>query len=78
IARALVALGQRPDYQLISRHVVNIDALFIDYARIVLPRHNARAWEVVAQLAERVNDKNTPRHMLGRDPHVVALEQYLN
>jgi hypothetical protein len=44
----------------------------------VLPRHNARAWEVVAQLAERVNDKNTPRHMLGRDPHVVALEQYLN
>lgn len=55
IARALVALGQRPDYQLISRHVVNIDALFIDYARIVLPRH-----------------------MLGRDPHVVALEQYLN
>ena len=39
-----VALGQRPDYQLISRHVVNIDALFIDYARIVLPRHNARAW----------------------------------
>lgn len=78
IARALVALGQRPDYQLISRHVVNIDALFIDYASIVLPRHNARAWEVVAQLAERVNDKNTPRHMLGRDPHVVALEQYLN
>lgn len=78
IARALVALGQRPDYQLISRHVVNIDALFIDYAHIMLPRHNARAWEVVAQLAERVNDKNTPRHMLGRDPLVVALEQYLN
>ncbi|EPX0579933.1 type IV conjugative transfer system coupling protein TraD [Escherichia coli] len=78
IARALVALGQRPDYQLISRHVVNIDALFIDYARIVLPRHNTRSWEVVVQLAERVNDKNTPRHMLGRDPHVVALEQYLN
>ncbi|MCP6048461.1 conjugative coupling factor TraD, PFGI-1 class, partial [Klebsiella pneumoniae] len=50
----------------------------IDYARIVLPRHNARAWEVVAQLAERVNDKNAPRHMQGRDPHVVALEQYLN
>ncbi|EBS7633688.1 type IV conjugative transfer system coupling protein TraD [Salmonella enterica] len=78
IARALVALGQRPDYQLISRHVVNIDALFIDYVRIVLPRHNARAWEVVAQLAEQLNDRNMPRHMLGRDPHVVALEQYLN
>jgi len=78
IARALVALGLRPDYQLISRHVVNIDALFIDYARIVLPRHNARAWETVAQLAERINDKNTPRNLQGRDRHVVALEQYLN
>jgi len=78
IARALVALGQRPDYQLISRHVLNIDALFTDYARIVLPRHNARAWEVVVQLAERITDKNTPRHMQGRDPYVVALEQYLN
>lgn len=77
IARALVALGQRPDYRLIARHVVNIDELFIDYARIVLPRHNARAWEVVAQLAERISDKNTPRNLQGRDRYVVALEQYL-
>ncbi|WP_228734620.1 conjugative transfer system coupling protein TraD, partial [Xanthomonas euvesicatoria] len=29
IARALVELGQRPDYLLIQRHVVNIDALFM-------------------------------------------------
>ena len=29
IARALVELGQRPDYLLIQRHVINIDALFI-------------------------------------------------
>ncbi|HCM1989764.1 TPA: type IV conjugative transfer system coupling protein TraD [Salmonella enterica subsp. salamae serovar 30:m,t:-] len=78
IARALVALGQRPDYQLIARHVVNIDALFIDYARMTLPRHNQRAWEVVAQLAERINDKNTPRNLQGRDRYVVALEQYLS
>src|SRR6185312_4511182 len=33
IARALVELGQRPDYLLIQRHVVNIDALFIEYAQ---------------------------------------------
>jgi hypothetical protein len=33
IARALVELGQRPDYMLIQRHVINIDALFIEYAQ---------------------------------------------
>ncbi|MFO2375817.1 conjugative coupling factor TraD, PFGI-1 class, partial [Pseudomonas aeruginosa] len=33
IARALHALGIRPDYQQILRHVVNIDALFVEYAQ---------------------------------------------
>ncbi|HGV3509833.1 type IV conjugative transfer system coupling protein TraD [Klebsiella pneumoniae] len=73
IARALVALGLRPDYRQIARHVVNIDALFIDYARSVLPD----AWQSVAQIAEKVNDKNTPRNLQGRDRHVVALEMWL-
>ncbi len=26
----------------------------------------------------RINDKNTPRHMMGREKRVVALEQYLS
>ncbi|MBP2170724.1 conjugative coupling factor TraD (TOL family) [Erwinia toletana] len=78
ITRALVALGKRPDYQLIARHVVNIDGLFIDYARHALTAIDRKAWEVVAQLASNINDKNTPRNLLGRDRHVVALEQYIN
>lgn len=78
IARALVELGQRPDYLLIQRHVVNIDALFIEYAQHYFARHEPKTWEVIVQLEGRINDKNTPRHMMGREKRVVALEQYLS
>ncbi|WNU99000.1 type IV conjugative transfer system coupling protein TraD [Enterobacter sp. DTU_2021_1002640_1_SI_PRY_ASU_LCPMC_013] len=78
IARALVELGQRPDYLLIQRHVVNIDALFIEYAQHYFASHEPKAWEVIVQLEGRINDKNMPRHMMGREKRVVALEQYLS
>lgn len=78
IARALVELGQRPDYLLIRRHVVNIDALFIEYAQRYFAIHEPKAWEIIVQLEGRINDKNTPRHMMGREKRVVALEQYLS
>jgi conjugative coupling factor TraD (TOL family) len=78
IARALVELGQRPDYLLIQRHVVNIDALFIEYAQHFFARTEPKAWEVIVQLEGRLNDKTIPRHMVGREKRVVALEQYLS
>ncbi|UQS88715.1 type IV conjugative transfer system coupling protein TraD [Pseudomonas chlororaphis subsp. piscium] len=77
IARALVELGQRPDYLLIQRHVVNIDALFIEYAAQYFAKNDPKAWEVIVQLEAKINDKNVPRHMMGREKRVVALEQYL-
>lgn len=77
ISRALIELGQRPDYLQISRHVINIDDLFIRYAQYYLPKHEPKAWDVIAQIADKVNDKNTPRNLQGRDRYVVALEQYL-
>ncbi|MNZ11302.1 TraM recognition site of TraD and TraG [compost metagenome] len=78
IARALIELGQRPDYLLIQRHVVNIDALFIEYAQHFFARHDPRAWELIVQLEGKLNEKNIPRHMQGREKRVVALEQYLS
>ncbi|MGV8399262.1 type IV conjugative transfer system coupling protein TraD [Pseudomonas aeruginosa] len=78
IARALVELGQRPDYLLIQRHVVNIDALFIEYAAQFFAKNDPKAWEVIVQLEAKINDKNIPRHMVGREKRVVALEQYLS
>ncbi|PMV22640.1 MULTISPECIES: type IV conjugative transfer system coupling protein TraD [unclassified Pseudomonas] len=78
IARALVELGQRPDYLLIQRHVINIDALFIEYAAQFFAKHEPKAWDAIVQLEARLNEKNTPRHMLGRERRVVAIEQYLS
>jgi len=78
IARALVELGQRPNYALIQRHVINIDALFIEYAQHYFARAEPKAWEAIVQIEGRLNDKTIPRHMLGRDKRVVAIEQYLS
>jgi len=78
IARALVELGKRPDYLLIQRHVINIDGLFIEYAQQFFAKVEPKAWEVIVQLEARLNDKTIPRHMVGREKRVVALEQYLS
>ncbi|WP_444756743.1 type IV conjugative transfer system coupling protein TraD [Pseudomonas sp. A014] len=77
IARALIELGRRPDYLQIQRHVVNIDALFIEYAQHFFARHDPQAWEAIVQIEGRLNEKNIPRHMIGREKRVVAIEQYL-
>src|SRR3989344_1430659 len=78
IARALVELGQRPDYMLIQRHVINIDALFIEYAQHFFAKNEPKAWEVIVQIEAKLNEKNIPRNMIGREKRVVALEQYLS
>ncbi len=76
IARALVALGRRPDYLQISQHVVNIDALFLDYATWYF-RDDPEVFKTIADMEGRINEKNTPRHMQGREKRVIALEQFL-
>lgn len=73
-----MALGQRPDYARIARHVINIDELFIDYARVFLPSQDRQAWGNVVRIAVGITEKNTPRNLQGRDSYVVALEQYLS
>lgn len=78
IARALVELGQRPDYALIQQHVINIDALFLEYARHYFSRTDPKAWDSIVAIESKLNDKTIPRHMLGRERRVVAIEQYLS
>ena len=77
IARALIELGRRPDYLQIQRHVVNIDALFVEYAQQLFAKTDSKAWELIVQIEGKLNEKNTPRHMVGREKRVVAIEQYL-
>lgn len=78
IARALVELGHRPDYLLIQRHVINIDQLFLEYAQYLFAKTEPKAWEAIVQIESKLNDKNIPRNMQGREKRVVALEQYLS
>lgn len=77
IARALVELGHRPDYLQIQKHVINIDDLFIEYAQHYFAQKDSQAWNKIVQIEARLNDKNMPRHMMGREKRVVALDQYL-
>ncbi|MFM2588248.1 type IV conjugative transfer system coupling protein TraD [Vibrio sp. TBV020] len=78
IARALDALGRKPDMASIQRYVTAIDELYVDYCLKKLPTYHPKAPELVAALESNVTDKNTPRHLQGRSKRVVALETYFN
>ncbi|NWA25590.1 type IV conjugative transfer system coupling protein TraD [Pseudomonas gingeri] len=78
IARALVALGIRPDYLKIQQHVINIDALFIEYSGHYFTQHDPKAWEVIVTLEGDLDEKNIPYNMRGRQTRVIAIDQYLS
>jgi conjugative coupling factor TraD (TOL family) len=80
ITRALVALGQRPDYSLILRYVTNIGELYDTYVDNLL---SEKAPELVvsmqAKMALPLADRDLPRHLQGRDngKKIWASEQVL-
>ncbi|WP_170111837.1 type IV conjugative transfer system coupling protein TraD [Photobacterium frigidiphilum] len=78
IARALDALNRRPDMKSIQHYVTAIDELYVDYCMKKLPEYDPKALEIITLLENNVNEKNTPRHLQGRKPRVVALETYFN
>lgn len=77
IARALVALGRRPDYEQILKHVTNIDALFIEYAQKHFAEHDPKAWQTIVELEGKIDRKNLSFAMKDRPLRVVALDMYL-
>ncbi len=78
IARALVALGRRPDYQQVRRHINDIEPLFVEYARHHLNTVGPKGWQnSVNALASRIDDKNLPLALRGRNREAVALTQWL-
>ena len=78
IERALVELGIRPDYLKIQQHVINIDALFIEYSGHYFAKHDSKAWEVIVTIEGALNEKNTPFNMRGRQKRVTAIDHYLS
>ncbi len=77
IARALVALGRRPDYEQILKHVINIDALFEEYAKSYFTEHDPKAWQTIVEIEGKIDRKNLSFAMKDRPLRVVALDMYL-
>jgi len=78
IARALVALGRRPDYNQVRRYINDIEPLFMEYARAHLRLHGAEDWqEKVAEIATNIKERNLPNSLRGRNNEAIALMRHL-
>jgi conjugative coupling factor traD, PFGI-1 class len=76
VAKALVEMGQRPDYSQISRFVQNIDTLFLDYAKLHFDNIDKKIWPMLAQIAASLDVKNLPFSMKDR-PLIAVINQYI-
>ena len=78
IARALVSLGQRPDYDKVRRYINDIEPLFIEYTKALLARKKRKGWQAeVAEITAAAKGRNVPSALRGRQPEAIALMQYL-
>ena len=77
IARALVALGRRPDYHQIAKYIRNIEPLFWDYCSNWLGREYPN-WKVeVEQRKNKIDDRNLPFALKGRSKKSIAVIQII-
>ncbi|MEW8021638.1 MAG: type IV conjugative transfer system coupling protein TraD, partial [gamma proteobacterium symbiont of Phacoides pectinatus] len=78
IARALVALNRRPDYQQVRRYINDIEPLFTEYAEAHLNTHGAEDWkEQVEELSSKISERNLPAALRGRSKEAIALMRHL-
>lgn len=66
IARALVALGERPDYTLIMRYVNNIADLYLRYADKVMREQLPELRPLIGNNLGVLSEKDVPRNMQGQ------------
>ena len=78
IARALVALGRRPDYQQVRRYINDIEPLFVEYAKEHLSSSGQQRWVTeVEEIAGKISERNLSSALKGRDREAIALMHYL-
>jgi conjugative coupling factor TraD (TOL family) len=78
IARALVALNRRPDYQQVRRYINDIEPLFVEYAEHCAMREGMEQWrETVATRAEDIKERNLPNSLRGRSMEAIAVMRML-
>ncbi|WP_019584336.1 type IV conjugative transfer system coupling protein TraD [Thioalkalivibrio sp. ALE16] len=77
VSQAIVALGRRPDYQQILRHITYIEPLLIEYYEHWLPGVAPEGWkEEVERREANTNERQLPRNLQGRDRRAIALMLY--
>lgn len=77
IARAIVALGRRPDYKQIRQHTNDIEPLFIEYANHWLARYGSSGWQANLEQARRhVNLRQIHSSLRDRSMDALALLSY--
>ncbi|MCU7865414.1 MAG: conjugative transfer system coupling protein TraD, partial [Candidatus Thiodiazotropha sp. (ex Lucinoma borealis)] len=78
VARALVAIGKRPDYHLISRYVNHIDPLLVEYGLIYLKQHGPEGWQQqLAMIEANIDEKKLPPALKGRSANSVAIMRFV-
>ena len=78
IARALMALNRRPDYQQVRRYINDIEPLFTEYAEAHLDAYGAEDWkEQVEELSSKISERNLPAAQRGRSKEAIALMRHL-
>ncbi|MCB1713517.1 MAG: conjugative transfer system coupling protein TraD [Candidatus Competibacteraceae bacterium] len=77
IARALVALGEKPDYRKTLQHMNHIESLLVRYFEHWFDQQNLPDWR--NQLGDHGASGvkvDMPRHLKGRDPRALELVRY--
>jgi conjugative coupling factor TraD (TOL family) len=78
IARALVALKRRPDYQQIRRYINDIEPLFVEYAGHCAEVAGIDAWaSLVEERAADIKERNLPNALRGRSMEAIACMRLL-
>jgi conjugative coupling factor TraD (TOL family) len=77
VARALIAMGRRPDFKQLLQHVTHIEPLFVEYCEHWLPARRENWAAQVTEIEGKITDRNVEHAFRGRDKRAVALLKYL-
>lgn len=78
IARALVALKRRPDYQQVRRYINDIEPLFVEYAGHCADVAGIENWAtLVEECAADIKERNLPHALRGRSMEAIACMRLL-
>ncbi len=78
ISMALVKMGKRPDYKLITRYITNIEPLLLEYYHQWLPSVAPSGWlDEVNQIKNAINERDLTFALKGRSHDVIALVRYV-